>query len=82
MGVANCSMNGADEAKNENKMDENQFVAEKRAFTTSKFTCYMKYRIASTVKPVYSGHLGTQQNCPYYRGVLISECPQFDCIIL
>ena len=29
-----------------------------------------------TVKPVYSRHLGTQQNCPYYRGVLISECPQ------
>ena len=28
---------------------------------------------SSTVKPVYSGHFGTQQNCPYYRGVLISE---------
>ena len=26
-----------------------------------------------TVKPVYSGYLGAQQNCPYYRGVLISE---------
>ena len=26
-----------------------------------------------TVKPVYSRHLGTQQNCPDYRGVLISE---------
>ena len=28
--------------------------------------------LSITVKPVYSGHLETQQNCPYYRGVLIS----------
>ena len=28
----------------------------------------------TTVKPLYSGHLGTKKNCPYYRGVLISEC--------
>ncbi len=26
-----------------------------------------------TVEPVYSGHLGTQCNCPYYRDVLISQ---------
>ena len=31
------------------------------------------YDEITTVKPVYSGHLGTQQNCPDYRGVLISE---------
>ena len=24
----------------------------------------------TAVKPVYSGHLGTQKNYPYYRGVL------------
>ena len=38
-----------------------------------------------TVKPVYSGHLGTQQNCPYYRGVLISEVvvgPQLTVLII
>ena len=27
--------------------------------------------LRSTAKPVYSGHLGTQQNCPDYR------CPYF-----
>ena len=26
-----------------------------------------------TIKPVYSGYLGTQKNCPDYRGVLISQ---------
>ena len=25
------------------------------------------------VEPVYSGHLGTTTDCPYYRGVLIIE---------
>ena len=34
---------------------------------------YMHVHVHATVKPVYSGHLGTQQSCPYYRGVLISE---------
>ena len=33
MGVANCSVNGADEAKM-----KNQFVAEKLIFTNTKFT--------------------------------------------
>ena len=30
-----------------------------------------------TVKPVYSGHLGTPKNCPDYRGVLISQVHYF-----
>ena len=34
-----------------------------------------------TVKPVYSRHLGTQQNCPYYRGVLISEVQLYTLIL-
>ena len=29
--------------------------------------------LAGTVEPVYSGHLGTPKNCPYYRGVLFSQ---------
>ena len=33
----------------------------------------VRFACIDTVKPVYSGYLGTQQNCPYYRGVLISE---------
>ena len=29
--------------------------------------------IIITVEPVYSGHLGTNQHCPDYRGVLIFQ---------
>ena len=32
-----------------------------------------EYKVCTTVEPVYSGHLGTPKNCPYYRGVLISQ---------
>ena len=37
-------------------------------------TIHVQYSVEqTTVKPVYlySGHLGTQKNCPDYRGVLI-----------
>ena len=35
-----------------------------------------------TVKPVYSEHLGTKQNCPYYRGVLITEVHLYTLIVV
>jgi len=34
---------------------------------------WLSYTNCNTVKPVYSGHLGTSLKCPVYQGVLIFQ---------
>ena len=48
------------------------------------YVLYVMYYVASyrystiTVEPVYYGHLGTNQRCPDYQGVLIFQISLYD----
>ena len=44
----------------------------------STFSSVLIYRFHCTVEPVYYGHLGTNQRCPDYQGVLIFQVSLHD----
>ena len=46
-------------------------IANSYFFFILLYTCY-------TVEPVYYGHLGTNQRCPDYQGVLIFQVSLYD----
>ena len=37
-------------------------------------------QIKCTVEPVYYGHLGTNQKCPDYQGILIFRVSLYGCV--
>ena len=52
-----------------------------RGHAAPKGKCvYIRQSISAcvTVKPVYYGHLGTNQRCPDYQGVLIFQVSLYD----
>ena len=48
------------------------------SINTSIGTMLQISKIRSTVEPVYYGHLGTNQRCPDYQGVLIFQVGLYD----
>ena len=58
-------------------MPRNLKYIQKFIYLCEWFECYHVH-LGTTVEPVYYGHLGTNQRCPDYQGVLIFQVSLYD----